>query len=173
MNNMYYIRDNVGMFEKYKVTYDAEKIKLLKKYVIDNCSDIKHFDYYALAQPYPSKKNTKIKNYSCLRIGSLGNYHDDFILYQYTYDEYTYNRLVILIDELLSGNYTNLDEVYNISFEYDETNKKIYECYLKLQSLINLELVDKISKADVLKVNCFFDIDTVQIQKEKKLIIKK
>lgn len=155
---MYYFIEKENVVEKYSVSFDKEELEKLKIQIINNCSEIEHFDYEACEKTYggPNKFDyLRFRNYKEVFVG-ISESRDtlqmpDRKIYHYTYDKYKFPKIVNEIDKLLNGDVSALDNIY-----YNETkgltvDEKIMIISNELDEINNLEVDKKINKINELK----------------------
>lgn len=212
---MNYFKKNETSIEKYDVKFERDEIERLRIEVINNCSEIFHREYDSTQGPNQFDY-LKIRNYKQQENG-YQEYIDgpDEPVYHFTYNEYKYPYLISLIDRLLDGEESTLEEIFNYTptdkrlsiedrikimsdeidqipnIEVDEKTNKLEELkqliehsklnsnqkpteqyYLRLQELIQLELVDTISTDELTRVSAFWG-DNSSLKDETKLVYKK
>ena len=140
---MEYIVVNNDKIKKYNVNFDKEVIINLKSKIIDECCEVKHETfldtYYPFAKTYDDCEYRNVK--------SLNNYHNSInnYVYNYEYDKYIYPYLVKIINRLLQGDKSSIEDL----FKY----KGLYDYYIKdIDDMIN-KFIDELSDDE-------YDIDT-------------
>lgn len=137
---MYYFRRNGDMIEKYKISFDREKMITLSEEIVYKCSEIVHKQYVSVTKT--DLKNKRFKNFDCKKIINKTS-KEDRISYEYSYDEYEPPYLYEIVKKLLAGDeetlfYTLLD-LFDESMEkerisIDEKLNVITKLYIKTQS---------------------------------------
>lgn len=153
---MYYFEEGTNLIKKYKVSYSKEELLLLRKEIIDNCSEIIHKDYETTTGP-SSNDPLKIRNLVRCQIGvkeyRMNTLMPDRKLYRYIYDEYNFPYLVSLIDRLINGDVSALKEIFNINYdkELKPFQDKVDKASSELDSIDNLRVREKRAKLDELQ----------------------
>lgn len=130
MFNYYYLSD--GSINQCSVNMDIKRLKELRNLIIDNCSEIKHVITESVDIP---EEGEQVYN---LKYKMVGKKYDDFSnkirsLYFIEYDWYEYPKLVTIIDELLCGNVSVLDDFYNILNNIKSEDDVINQLYSELR----------------------------------------
>ena len=137
-------RKNEDVIEKYKVTIDKEEVKKLRIEIINNCSYIIHREYQTTI-PYRYGNNPlKYRNFSSKELG-WREFRDgpDEMEYLVKFDEYEFPKVVGLIDELLKGNETVLDKLFDTKEEKIDLDKMIKEKSEELDKIENTDIKNK------------------------------
>lgn len=154
---MFYIKETNNEVIKYEVKLDIEKLKYLRKEIVDNLSVIKHKDYEADGVPFPYFfTNNDVRNYEATRTGKYKEYfEEDRPIYRIKYDLYHHPKLANYIDMVLDGNIKGLikllahkDSYLKKEDEYSETLDNLnfeFEQELKKSSR-NIDNINKLSK---------------------------
>ncbi len=107
---MYYKIDN-NFIIKYKVILNYEQLEKIKDEVIKNCSIVSHVQYKSENPSLFAQKYSQVfQNYQEKRIKTENN----SIIYDINYDQYNFDMLVHVIDNILNGNYAYIDYLYNM-----------------------------------------------------------
>lgn len=190
---MNYYNELEGKLEEYEIIFDREVIEKFRTKVIKDCSLILHKDIFSSKGPNIND-DLKIINYHkgekvSVRSNESGINEN---IYHISYDEYKYPYLVKLIDRLLSGDYSCIDEIYYPNLEgkenptYQELVKKVSKeleeinntsekrhKQLELESLMKVSTINKNQKPvidyyyilqNLITINL---IDTITLEKEK------
>lgn len=133
---------------KYKLSLDEGKIKNLRKEIIENCSTIIHKKYETCNPPKDRYNYEKIRNYREKKIG-VHEYRDflpdeDIYLVEYFY--YEHPRLVTLIEELLKGNTSVINEIKNPKIENINEEEIILKEQKEIIEVLNNNKNNDISK---------------------------
>jgi len=143
---MYYFKYGETEIEKYEVLYEKERIEAFKNQVIENCSEIEHYEYDGTNGPNEFDY-IRIRNFSKIRIG-IREFNDFYslpeTLYHFIYDEYKYPYLVTLVDKLLSNDPSSINEILNPNFKLE---KEPLDIRIKKAS----EILDSINNLDINK----------------------
>lgn len=110
---MYYFKKEEHFIVKYSVMIDEEKLKKLRWEVIDKCSLIAHKCYKTTHRPNEFDY-AHIRNYKEKKVGVI-EYNDFYSMpedqYLVEYDYYEHSPLVSLIDSLLEGNISVIEQI--------------------------------------------------------------
>ena len=139
---MYYkLEDNFII--KYIVNIDKIKLEEIKKIIIDKCSIISHIKYESENAFYltNNKDSEIIKNYQ-EQVREVNENNKISKIYTISYDYYSFDMLVNIINALLNDQYEFIDYLYNANFKENE----------KKQQLIALKN-DLITKSDITKLD--------------------
>jgi len=144
---IYFEKQEDGTITKWDITFDEDDLKEIREEVINNCSKITHFDKVDRLISIPEIDGVIIKNYFAEKVD-----YDTRFLYHITYDEYKYPRLVTLIDSLLSGDLTVINEIETPveTREYEYVNM-IESLDTEIDSIDNYDVDRKIRKLEQLK----------------------
>ena len=101
---MYYFKENDSTIEKYEIVYNEEKVKELRREIIDNCSHIIHNENRTTIPEMFKEDKLRYRNLHSKEIGRR-EYQDgpDRVEYLVTFDEYIFPEVVKLIDNMLIG----------------------------------------------------------------------
>lgn len=114
---MYYIEQIDNQLIKYEVELDVEKLKELKKQIINDCGRIEHKSYDGTSDS-SEFDYLHVANYSKKKIGCHEPNDDLFYssqdIYHFDYDYYHDTELVSIIDKLLNGE-TNV--IFNLMYK--------------------------------------------------------
>ena len=150
---MYFYEYNNGRIDKFLVNIDEEKLENLRNEIINNCSEIIHRDITGIKGPNYFDY-LKIRNYSEKRIGVKENsFYADEIVYRFTYDEYIYPYLILLIEKLKQGETRVIGEIRNPDLSKEKTSydQRIIELSKELDNIDNLNIIEKRNKLDELE----------------------
>lgn len=133
---------------KYKISLDEIRLKNLRKEIIENCSTIIHKKYETCNPPKDRYNYEKIRNYNEKKIGEY-EYRDyldvqDIYLVEYFY--YEHPTLVRLIEELLKGNNSVINEIKNPKIENIDEEEIILKEQKEIIELLNNNKNNDISK---------------------------
>ncbi len=159
---MIYFKKNDKEIKKYEVSFDRKKVEKLKKEIIDKCSLIEHKEYESDYAPYDY---TYIKNFAePVAVGEMEYDTEIRTVYLYSYDLIIPPQLVKLIDRLLNGSESALDDIKNydtsIKDELGEQIKKKSEEFDNIpnenikERLAKLEEINELLKKQKLNINC-------------------
>ena len=109
---MYYFKQNGEKIEKYQINFNKEEIEKLKLEIINNCSFIKHVEYTSDYSPKFKDISLK-KKFKSKYVGKKEYFEEAREIYSYSYDEYNPPYLVELINRLLNGDITSIDNILN------------------------------------------------------------
>lgn len=140
---MYYYKENKKNIEKYEVSFDSEKLKELRSEIIEKCSKITHKCEIVIAPfgKYFKDEHIKSLKYEKLRSYTIEDFYGDFEYdeYKIEYLYYTFPKLVDLIDKLINGYISVIDEIFNPIIDEIPNKEKIL---LEEQN----KLIDSLSK---------------------------
>lgn len=113
----YIVIDN-DKIKKYIVSFNNEDIINLKNKVVDECSEIKHEIFEDNYYPFAIKsEDFEYRNIKSL---SITNYHNDNdYRFKYEFDKYIYPYLVKIINSLLNGDNTSIEDIFKYKGLYD------------------------------------------------------
>lgn len=118
---MYYYKENQGQIEKYEVSFDSEKLKKLRREIIEKCSKITYKCEIVIAPfgKYFKDEHIKSLKYEKLRSYTIEDFYGDFEYdeYKIEYLYYTFPKLVDLIDKLINGDTKVIGEIFNPNFD--------------------------------------------------------
>lgn len=170
------IRYRVSDEADYMITFDIEKLKIVREIIIDNCSiikhckeqfnvmnidsDIKNIQRFHRSRIKNVKKNDKISRYKGIRIP---------FIYNYTYDEYIYPLIVSIIDCIIQNKEISVSHMYHFfkPKDIDIENYNAYKDIEYVQSLLDeyKETSDE-KKLNEVKVlmdqQCHFELEKPQ-----------
>lgn len=171
----YYNTDGEYIF-RYKVEIDLEKIKQLREEIISKCSVVEHRNYESINVP-KTEDFKYIKNYKQTKIGekpAIDIYSEDQDIYSFDYDYYNYPVLVLLIDKLLLGDTTVIDDIKNpkefdvedIDFVISEYKNMIKELNEENDIFITVnKLNSKLKRLETYKQNKPLNKDRISVKK--------
>ncbi len=141
---------------KYKISLDEIRLKNLRREIIENCSTIIHKKYETCNPPKDRYNYEKIRNYNQKKIGEYEyrDYldYDDIYLVEYFY--YEHPTLVTLIEELLNGNTSVINEIKNPKLETINEEEIILNEQKEIIELLNNNKNNDITKQlNLLKEN--------------------
>ena len=120
---------------KYELTFDRNQLEDLRIEIIDNCSEITHYEKDSIILPLKESylKIRKLK-YNPIRLTESNDFYaTGDPLYHLSYDEYKFPKIVYLIDKILKG-----DEDIELNYEEDKTIddqiKELEERYNKVSN---------------------------------------
>ena len=127
-----------------------EELMRIRFEVIERCSEVIHYDYEGINGPNTSNP-FKIRNYIHFPINSK-SYHEGK-MYRFVYEEYKFPYLVKIIDKLLRGNYSVIEELENVdlSKELVPFEEKIELLSRELDSIPNRNIREKREKLNELE----------------------
>lgn len=132
---MIYFKRNEDIIEKYRVTFDKEKIKEVRNEIINNCSFIKHHEYESDYGPRFTKEDI-IKNFKHTNTGKKKEYFEETRdIDLFSYDEYIPPHLVDIIDQLLNGKAKAINKI----FRYDISDKSTIDDKI---NAVNQEIIE-------------------------------
>lgn len=140
---MIYFKRNNEYLEKYKVSYDKEKIEELKERIIWDCSKIEHVSF---CSDYGAgiKDERLVKNFSSVYVGEKEYWEETRSIYRYTFDQYVPSELVRYIDGLLNGVSSSIDMIFNYDFKNDKSiDELIEEAMISFNSIDPEKVYDK------------------------------
>ncbi len=111
---MYYkLEDNFII--KYNVMIDKDKLEEIKNIIIDQCSIISHIKYESENSFYLTKNkySKTIKNYH-EQVKEVKENNEIIKIYTISYDYYSFDLLVSIINAILNGQYEFIDYLYNV-----------------------------------------------------------
>ena len=172
MEGFYYVIEDKNI-NKYLVNFDVDRLKELRREIIDNCSNIVHVAYRTVEE-LDDFDNEHIRRYGSYRLGGMNyrNFYYGASIGAYVeYDYYEYSKLVEILDNLLKGNMNCLDELFNFSSIY---GLKLEELKSKIEST-KLVDVDENEKIAALLDSYVFDIrkDKSELEKLEKIYVDK
>lgn len=137
---MYYYKIKEELIIKYEVKLHIETLKKLRNEIIDRCSYITH-KKYTTTQP-PNKWDFEhIRNYNEQKVG-IRQYNDFYSPsedeYLVEYDYYEHPRLVSLINSLIKGNISVIDEIKYTDEEKIDKEKILLDEQKKLIQDLNM-----------------------------------
>lgn len=166
---MYYFLKKENKIEKYAIDFNREELQRLKVEIINNCSEIEHKEYESTRIP-KRDDYLKIRNYKEKKIGKVEGkgYSPDKTLYHFSYDEYEYPYLIILINRLLNGDIDAIYEINNPNIEKEKTSfeLRIKEASNKINQIDNLNTQVKIHKLNELQKL----IETAKLNEQQKSV---
>jgi len=147
---MFYFVKNDKRIEKYKVTFNKEALTKLRVEIINNCSEIEHYDYVDTDGPTYHDDFLHIRNLERIKVGKREYndfYSEDEDLYHYTYDAYEFPYLINLIDMLFHNNVHALNMILNpdFSLEPEPLEKRIKDLNKKANRISNTKTKEKIA----------------------------
>lgn len=144
---MYYYRIKENNVIKYEVELHIETLKKLKNEIINKCSYITHKKY--TTTKLPNKWDYEhIRNYNETKIGEKdsNDFYSSFeIEYLVEYDYYEHPKLVSLINALLKGKVSVIDEIKETKEEKIDKEKILLEEQRKIIEDLNKLDNDKIN----------------------------
>ena len=115
---MYYFEVLEDKVNKYEVSFDRDIMEELRIEIINNCSEIVHHNYIENYDHRPDETDyLRIRRYSRIYVGI--DKKSNSSMYRYIYDEYKFPKLVFLIDRLLSGDTSVIEEIFSPSLDKD------------------------------------------------------
>lgn len=137
-----------GLFKEYDVKIDRKKLERIQQEIIYNCSFIIHKkDEFPFGfGPRFQSEEYKILNVNCGDYAFTRDGRDgpDVDYYTYTYDEYYFPEIVNIINEILEGNISKIEDLF-------ETSNMIYDVnhYEDIKSLKGVKsLIDEYIKTN-------------------------
>lgn len=142
---MYYIEETDNELVKYEVKLDTERLKKLRKKIVDNLSVIKHKDYETDGVPFPSFfTDNDVRNYKATKTGEWKEYFEENRpIYRIKYDIYQHPKLADYIDMILEGNINGLIKLLAHKDSYLKEDKEYREA---LEDL-NIEFEQELTKS--------------------------
>ena len=137
-------KQNGNIIEKYEVVLDRERIEKLRISIINDCSYIAHREYRTTIVRGYDKEPLRFRKVRFDRIG-WKEFRDgpDEMEYLVSFDEYIFPDVIKLIDRLLKGDESVLEEL----FKSKESGKNIDELIEKkskeLDNIDNLDIKNK------------------------------
>jgi len=156
---MYYFEGDKDKITKYKISFEEKELEKIKIEIINNCSTIIHREERTTFGMFGFGKSRfqdrlKYRNYREEKVG-IKEYIDgpDEDIYHITYDEYIYPKLIELIDKLIKGDISVIEEIFNDDkiekpISYEEKIKKVS---LELDKIDNLNIKEKRNKLNELE----------------------
>lgn len=142
---MIYFEKNDKEIKKYEVQFDRKKVKEIREEIIDKCSLIEHKEYESDYAPYDY---TYIKNFAePVAVGEMEYDTEIRTVYLYSYDLIIPPQLVKLIDRLLNGSESALDDIKNYNTStIDELGKQIKKKSEEFDRISNEDIKERIKK---------------------------
>ena len=131
---MYYYDIEDFEIVKYEVELNIEKLNLLKIQIVNECSEIVHKSYETV-NPSSHFNQSYIKNYLAQKTEKKDENNND--IYLISYDLYNVPYLVTLIDSLLNGNTSVINEIQNYKECFSIENSEICDTYNTLLNELN------------------------------------
>lgn len=147
----YYIKDEDSV-KKYEILYDVEDLKSKERDLIRDCHSEVSKSYTTYGLPHRNR-NVLYKKFDYKLIGVNTGYYYDFEIYQVDTIEIVEPYLCEVINKIINGSVSSLEELYNKKIEYiDEENKNLdYYVYLfqnsfkaKLVATLDIEAYNKV-----------------------------
>ncbi len=142
----YKVNDLKTKIQKYEVSYDESKIKVLRKKFIDDCSIIIKREITSTMYPYCNENNKEYRGIRNLGVVRVQEYNDgpDKDVCRYTFDEYCYPDIISLIDRFLNNDASVISEIYEYKTKFDRSylDEEITKQLKKIEG-IALEKVDE------------------------------
>lgn len=195
---MFYIEETGEEYIKYIVKINEKELLSIRKEIIDNCSEIRHYkekidgDY-----DYSFFYKNDIRNFKSKKVGTKEYFPDIYInVNEVEYDKYIHPKLAEYINRLLLGDATAIKELKKYkgntlvkakikSTEVEESNAKIIDYlknYMKLNKnqksdmnyydevmmCITLIEVDRINKEEVRNIEQLYNTSKVKRKKKYK-----
>ena len=136
---MYYYKIVGNSIMKHHVIIDYDKLNVLKEKIKNECSEIEHKIFECEEDGINNlNRQENIRNLQTkfLRTQDFNDIaYGQKDIYEVTYDEYTYPKLVYLIDDLLTGDMNAIDEIYNFEFNTADINQKINDLKEKINTI--------------------------------------
>lgn len=147
---IYSLNEN-GNIEKYNISYDKTQLLFLRRVIVKNCT-LREISIIKTVVPeiYESKNNAKVISKKKAGLKEYKGYDSSLPLYEITLEEYTYPKLIDIIDKLLNGNIEGYFELrkYVDTREFPEDRiKRISE---DINKIGNDKIDEKKSKLDEL-----------------------
>jgi len=138
---MYYYKKKGKDIIKYEVIIDIEKLNKIRFEIINNCSHIKHIKNRVTDSCKPKEWDYEhIRNYSEKYEGRI-EYNDFYSMpedqYLVEYDYYTHPPLIQLIDNLLKGDTSAIEEIQKLKDEFVDKEKELLEEQQEIISKLN------------------------------------
>ncbi len=115
---MFYFKQNGEKIEKYRITFNKKEVKKLQDEIIDHCSIIKHVNFESdyipkILDNYIPKMCDKrfLRNLKYTRIGQKEYFEETRDIYSIEYDRYIPSYLVEIIERILNGDSTAIEEM--------------------------------------------------------------
>ena len=131
---MYFFDLDETIVVKYEVEINNEKLKKLKKEIIKKCSMIEHKSYETI-NPLSQFNFYYMKNYKKEKTNKK-DFETKKDIYLISYDLYNPPYLVTLIDELLLGNTSVINDIKNYHESFSINEPSINDKYKKLLDLL-------------------------------------
>lgn len=195
---MFYIEETGEVYIKYIVKINEKELLSIRKKIIDNCSEIRHYkekidgDY-----DYSFFYKNDIRNFKSKKVGTKEYFPDVYInVNEVEYDKYIHPKLAEYINRLLLGDAAAIKELKKYkgntlvkakikSTEVEESNAKIIDYlknYMKLNKnkksdmnyydevmmCITLIEVDRINKEEVRNIEQLYNTSKVKRKKKYK-----
>ncbi len=195
---MFYIEETGEVYIKYIVKINEKELLSIRKEIIDNCSEIRHYkekidgDY-----DYSFFYKNDIRNFKSKKVGTKEYFPDVYInVNEVEYDKYIHPKLAEYINRLLLGDAAAIKELKKYkgntlvkakikSTEVEESNAKIIDYlknYMKLNKnqksdmnyydevmmCITLIEVDRINKEEVRNIEQLYNTSKVKRKKKYK-----
>lgn len=171
---MYYFRKEEHFIVKYSVMIDEEKLKKLRWEVIDKCSLIIHKCYKTTHRPNEFDY-AHIRNYKEKKVGVI-EYNDFYSMpedqYLVEYDYYEHSPLVSLIDCLLEGKISVIEDIEKLQESNIQTQIQKEELDLVKQQneiINNLNSVEVSDRAKYIEILNLSQKKLNDFQKKKEL----
>ena len=135
---MYYYKKKGKDIIKYEVKIDIEKLNKIRFQIINNCSHIQHIKTRVTDSCKPKEWDYEhIRNYHEKYEGRI-EYNDFYSMpedqYLVEYDYYTHPPLIQLIDNLLNGDTSSIEQIEKMKDENIDKEKEILD---EQQNIIN------------------------------------
>lgn len=142
---IYFKKEKDGSISKWDVTYDEEKLKLIREEVIDKFSDVFYHEHYLTKEELEIIESNDIyKN-----IEKKQSSDNKFFV---TYEKYMYPRLVELIDSLLENDFSVLNEIETpIETKQNYYKDMIESLNEEIDTIDNYDVNRKIKKLEELR----------------------
>lgn len=174
---MIYLKKEKDKILKYDVNFDEGELEKLRIEIINNCSIITHQEYDATKEPTDCHNHLKIRNYQKREV-RLIEYNDFYsspeMLYHFSYDEYHFPLLAVLLEDLISGQNESVYKILELDFEEEKMFyvEKIKSLFQSIAQMDNSNITEKIDKLNELQK--FYDClnDTIKISTYYSLVKK-
>lgn len=130
-----------GILEEYKVIINFEKLKKIREEIIYNCSIVKPCTgVFSDFLPFSEAEKETMKHFNQKNLSYVqeNNGWPDTYYYEYTYDKYYFPKIIKLIDEILKGNESIIDDLFETEdLKYDINEYKDNKTLKEVIDLIN------------------------------------
>ena len=136
----YYIKDE-DIIKKYEILYDVDDLKRKEKDLIRDCHTEVSRSYTTYGLPHRDK-GVLYKKFDYKLIGVNSGYYCDFEIYQVDTIKIVEPYLCEVINKIIYGSISSLEELYNYKIENVDEDKKNLDYYVYLfQNSFKADLV--------------------------------